>query len=547
MSNRIMTNIKSIGLILMLLIGIVSCEKDFEDIGIDLVDNNKFSVGDSILEIIAYNINIEKSRVDNNDFTRQPLSLLGVSNDNNFGHLKATLISQLSLPVLGVNFGQNPLIDKVVLDIPYMVKDTIVIKEITDNNDTIYESVKTIDSIYGNKSIAYSMTVHELGTFLNVLDPLDPTKGQAYYSDKIYQLKDQIYSDSFIPNVNDTVLYVDRELVIIGEDGNGNPIHDVDTIKKENLIPSIKLELDNVFFQNRFLNNDGSSDFDNNDSFRKYFRGVYVDANGMDGSLMNLNTRGASVNIYYTNEVIRDEAADEDLNGNGIFGEDNVVVKTKQSAIFALSGVFSNNYIHDYTTGAIGNVIVNPDKINGEEKLYIQGAAGSEAILDLISDEALDEIRSKNWLINDAILTFYVDGIQEEVPQQLFLYNYDYNSNITDLTSPLFGPDVFGGKLEYKRELIPGSIPPRYENVPEKYVFRITKYFSQLVDQTNPKPITKLAIKNFVRTDIPNFAFLDTLVKPYNWIPKGVVLKGNLPLANNDKRIKLEIFYSKIN
>lgn len=545
MSNRIMTNIKNIGLILILLLGIVSCEKDFEDIGVDLVDNNKFSVGDTTIEIIAYNENIEKSRVDNNDASRAPLSLLGVSNDSDFGHLKATLISQLSLPTFGVNFGENPTVDLVVLDIPYLIKDTTVIKEITDNNDTIYESIKALDSIYGNKNIAYDITVNELGTFLNVLDPLDPSKGQEYYSDKTYLLKDQIYADSFIPNVNDTVLYVDRELVIIGKDELGNPIHDVDTIKSANLIPSIKLRLDNDFFKTRFLDHDGSSDFASNDNFRKYFRGVYIDANGVDGSLMNLNTRGATTTIYYTNDVIKDEGANEDLNGNGVVGEENVVVKTKQSVTFALLGVASNKYEHDYTTGAIGSVIVNPDKINGEEKLYVQGAAGSEAVLDLISDEALDEIRSMNWLINDAILTFYVDGIQDEVPQQLFLYNYEYGSNITDLTSPLFGPDVFGGTLEYKRELIPGSIPPKYKDVPEKYTFRITKYFSQLVDQTNPKKPSKLAIKNFVRTDLPNFTILDSLVKPYNWIPKGVVLKGNLPIANNEKRIKLEIFYSK--
>lgn len=545
MSNRIITNIKNIGLVLMLLIGIISCEKDFEDIAVDLVDNNKFSVGDSTIEIISYNRSIERSRVDNNDFRRQPLSLLGVNNNNDFGHLKAAIISQLSLPTFGVNFGQNPLVDKVVLDIPYLVKDTTVIKEITDNNDTIYESIKTLDSIYGNKNIEYNITVNELGTFLNVLDPIDPSKPQEYYSDKNYQLLDQIYSDNFKPNVNDTVLYVDRELVIIGEDENGNPIHDVDTIKSANLIPSIKLNLDNGFFQNRFLDHDGSSDFDSNDNFRKYFRGVIVDANGMDGSVMNLNTKGSRVTIYYTNEVTKNEGANEDLNGNGIVGEENVLVKTKQAVEFPFLGVYSNNYIHDYTTGTINNLLVNPDMINGEEKLYVQGAGGSEAILDLISEEDLDEIRSKNWLINDAILTFYVDGIQEEVPQQLFLYNYEYGSNIPDLASPFFGPDVFGGKLEYKRELIPGSIPPKYKNIPEKYVFRITKYFSQLVDATNPKAPTKLALKNYVRTDTPDFTLIDTLVKPYNWIPKGVVLKGNLPIQNNDNRIKLEIFYSK--
>ncbi|MCK4561566.1 MAG: DUF4270 domain-containing protein [Flavobacteriaceae bacterium] len=540
MSNKIMTNIKNIGIVLILLFGIISCEKDFEDIAIDLVGNNKFTVGKEIVEVIAYNVSIEKERVDNNNFDKQPLSLLGVNSNDDFGYLKATLISQLSLPITGVDFGDNPIIDLVVLDIPYLVKDTIVIKEITVDNDTIYETVKSLDSIYGNREIEYNITVNELGTFLNVLDPLDPTKGQEYYSDRDYQLKDQIYSDNFKPNVNDTVLYVNRNFLYPSDTMN------IDTIKGTNLVPSIKLILDSNFFKTRFVDHDDSSDFSSNANFRQYFRGLHIDPNGADGSLMNLNISGAKTTIYYTNEEIKDEGDDEDLNFNGVKGEDQIVVKIKQAMHFALVGVKSNKYERDYTSGTINSALLAPDVINGEEKLYVQGAAGSEIILDLFPEDKLaelEELRDKNWLINDAILTFYIDGIQEEVPQQLLLYNYAYNSYITDMNSLLFGPDVFGGKLEYKRELILGSTPPRYKDVPEKYTFRITKYISELLDTDNPKAPTKLGLKNYVNTDAP-INVLDTLVKPYNWIPKGVILNGNLP-ENSEKRIKLEIFYSK--
>lgn len=545
-----MTSIKNIGLVLMLFFGIVSCEKDFEDIAIDLVDNDKFSVGNDTIEIIAYNSNVEKSRVDNNNLNKQPLSLLGVNSNKDFGYIKSVLISQLSLPLTGVNFGGHPSIDKVVLDMPYLVKDTIVIKEITDDRDTIYESVKTLDSIYGNRNKEYQITVSELGTFLNTLDPEDPTKGQEYYSDRSYEIKDQIYSGNFKPDVNDTVIYIHRDEVILkdeeGEpilDPDGNYIYDVDTIKATDLNPSIKMILDSDFFKTRFVDQSGSGDFANNDSFRQYFRGLYIDANGSDGSLMNLDIAKAKVSIYYTNDDTRNEEDGEDLDGDGVSGEADVIVgRKKQTMHFSLSGVKSNKYIRDYTAGNINNVLFNPDKINGEEKLYIQGAAGSEAILDLISEEEIEELRSKNWLINDAILTFYVDGYQEEVPEQLFLYNYDYNSNISDVNSFLYS-DVFGGNLEYKRELVPGSMPPRYRDIPEKYTFRITKYLTDLLDVDRPKKPSKLALKNYVNTDTPS-SVLDSVTQPYNWIPKGVVLKGNLP-ASDDKRIKLEIYYSK--
>ncbi len=530
MLNKIMTNIKNIGIVFILLFGIISCEKDFEDIAIDLVNNNKFSVGDTTIEIIAYNIDVKKNRVDNNDFNRQPLSLLGVSNDVDFGHLKATLISQLSLPAFGADFGDNAIIDLVVLDIPYLIKDTIVINEITADNDTIYESVKALDSIYGNRNMEYNITVNELGTFLNVLDPLDPTKGQEYYSDRDYQLKDLIYSDNFKPNVNDTVLYVERDFLYPSDTMN------IDTIKAEDLSPSIKLILDSNFFKTRFVDQDDSSDFDNNDNFRQYFRGLYIDANGIDGSLMNLNISRAKTTIYYTNEEIQDEGDDEDLNFNGVNGEEGVVVKIKQTMHFSLTGVKSNKYTHDYSAGTISNVLIAPDDKNGEKKLYIQGAAGSDAILDIISLETLIELRNSDWLINDAILTFYIDGEQDEVPQQLLLYNYDDNSIVADMnTFSLFGPEIFGGKLEYKTVL--------NKEVPEKYTFRITKYITELLDESNPKEPSKLALRNFVNTDIQT-TILDTIVKPYNWIPKGVVLHGNKS-DNVDKRVRLEIFYSK--
>ncbi|MCD6543317.1 MAG: DUF4270 family protein, partial [Flavobacteriaceae bacterium] len=200
---------KNIGLGLVFLFGIISCEKDFEDIAVDLIDNKAFSVGDTLIEIISYNKNMVSSRVDNNDGRKIPLSLLGVSQDKDFGWMKSALISQLRLPLLGVNFGDNVIIDLVVVDMPYLVKDTVVIKEITADKDTIYENVKALDSIYGNRDREYNITVNELGTFLNTLDPLDPSKGMKYYSDKDYMIKDLLHIGNFKPNVNDTVLYVE--------------------------------------------------------------------------------------------------------------------------------------------------------------------------------------------------------------------------------------------------------------------------------------------------------------------------------------------------
>ncbi|MCD6322972.1 MAG: DUF4270 family protein, partial [Clostridiales bacterium] len=309
---------------------------------------------------------------------------------------------------------------------------------------------------------------------------------------------------------------------------------DIDTIKAENVTPSIKLILDSDFFKNRFVDHQDSPDFDNNTSFNKYFRGLYIDADGSDGSLMNLTINKAKMSIYYTNEVIRSEGEDEDLNNNGIKGEDDVAVRTKQTMTFVFGGVKTGKYIRDYNQPEIRKALDFPDKEKGEEKLYVQGASGSESIIDLFPNkDNLDDLIAKDWMINEANLTIYLDGDQKEIPSQLFLYDHEYGSMIPDNYSFNFGPEIFGGLLEYDKD-----------GKPEKYKFRITKYIMNILDKDDPKAPTKLALKNYVNTDFFDPQVLDTIVSDFNWIPKGVILKGNLPVTDKE-RIKLEIYYSK--
>ena len=71
--------------------------------------------------------------------------------------------------------------------------------------------------------------------------------------------------------------------------------------------------------------------------------------------------------------------------------------------------------------------------VNNEIKL--QGAAGSEATIDLFGADAdnngiadkIEELRAKNWLINDASLTFYINQSADTtaIPYRLYLYKSD--------------------------------------------------------------------------------------------------------------------------
>ena len=53
MSSKRIAIFRNIGVGLIFLIGIVSCEQDLEDIAVDLTGQRPFDVGDSIFEVIA--------------------------------------------------------------------------------------------------------------------------------------------------------------------------------------------------------------------------------------------------------------------------------------------------------------------------------------------------------------------------------------------------------------------------------------------------------------------------------------------------------------
>ncbi len=538
MINKNIGIFRNVGLVLLLFFAITACERDIENIGVDLVDNGTFDVGDSLIEIVSYNINIDSSRVDNNDFNRTPGYLMGVNHNSNFGHLKSAVITQLKIPVLGVNFGDNAIIDLVVLDIPYFAtkdtvqyaKDPITGEELKDEDgNPIFTPSYSLDSVYGNTDVEFEIKISELETFLNVLDPEDPTKNKSYFSDKEYQISSELYLDNFKPNRNDTVLYVERRHL----DWDPSTVNDIDTVKTDNANPSMKFFLNEEFFKTRFIDNQDSPYFDSSDNFVHYFKGMFIESNGFDGSLINFPALTSKMTIYYTSESIETEGDDEDLNYNGIFGEEDVLVRSKHDMNFNFGGVRTGQYKRNYSGSAIETALLNPDKDNGVQKLYVQGAAGSESIIKLFTPESLLELRSKGWLINEANLTLYIDKNSQvdEVPQQLFLYDYDSRTILNDLKWTGF--EVYGGKLEYDDDGDPTS-----------YKFRITHYISSILDANDPKEPATLALKTFNETDTPNFNLFDSIVKNYSWIPKGVVLHGNLP-KENDKRLKLEIFYSK--
>jgi len=309
---------RNIGAGVLCLLGIVACERDLEDIAVDLAGQRPFGVGDSIIEVIAYNVSIDSNRTDNNNTNKLPLYLFGLNRDNDFGRMRSKIVSQVFLPVFtSLDWGDNAVVDEVVVELPYYYardgeQDAIDPETggpiLGEDGDTLKVPNFILDSVYGNRDVEFQTRVFELGTFLNTLDPNDPTKSNSYYSDRDFDQLDLLHEGTLRADRNDTVYYVERRFL----DGNPSTVDDIDTVKLDPLAPSIKFRLDKQFFQDRFIDHDNPVDFESNDNFTRYFRGLYIDALGIDGALMNLTLNPATMTIYYSNDEITDEADGED-------------------------------------------------------------------------------------------------------------------------------------------------------------------------------------------------------------------------------------------
>ncbi|MDF1516755.1 MAG: DUF4270 domain-containing protein [Lutibacter sp.] len=514
MAIKVVNALKYLGLFSVVIFTIISCEKEIESIGVNLVDNNNFSTDKKLTEVITANKNVERVPASGNIVAQH---LLGVYSDDEFGTLSASIVSNLNLPVIGdaYNYGDNVTIDEVIIDIPY--------QSTKEDNESDGRPRFSIDSVFGNKDVEFQLSVFELGTFLNSLDPDDPSKPAIYYSDKEFLKEDSpLYSGNFKVNPSDTVSVIKRYLA------DGITVFDKDTIKATDISPSIKLPLDKTLIKQIFVDNVNDIDFSSTETFQKRFRGLYIEAEELlandKSHLVSLSMANAKMTIYYSND--EDEGTDttitgKDLNGNGINGEG--IVRVKHEYAFAFGAIKSNVLKRDLA----------PHQ-SGEDRLYVQGAAGSMATIDLFKNENIIELQKNNWLINDASLIFYVDqnSASNIAPEQLFIFNFDDNEQLTDIMTE--GLAAVGGLLERDAA-----------GKPYRYVFKITDYISKLLTLNEPIDLVKIGLKVFNPSDIPT-AFDDVKIKEFSWTPKGVVLLGGDP-SFGDKRVKLEISYTKLN
>jgi hypothetical protein len=493
------------------LLFVISCEKDFREIGGNVISNNQFDTKQITLEVVMTDSIVDAVRADNVAIGSLGEYLLGVYNNPDYERIEASIISQLGVSVnprteeVTSNDGDDDVdsiyvFNEAVLEIPYTTTKL--------DNESDGKPKFRLDSLLGNSTIPMSLQVYRNGTFLNTLDPSAPSQQISYMSNKNDYVEAELLNDpgfTYTPDPTDTLFVFEREL------STGAKYND--TTKLANSIPFLTVPLNKSRMKELFWDKFADSEFATQNNFNNYFRGLILKASGTDGSMvpLSLGTNAPRLKFYYTITTLDNGVVQDTIVGNYTFN---------------FAGVTNSQY--NMTAPQ------NPLPVDATS-VAIQGTAGNMAKINILNGTELQDLRSQNILINDASLVFNIDASRDttKVPLRLLLFKNtgvgDGEQIVDSYDLPLFYGGFLGDDDEGK---------------PKEYTFRITDYISDLVtgESDNVPLVLKVynsgtdasVINNFVQPQVTN----------YNWNPRGVTLFDH-SMTNGENRAKLIISYSE--
>ena len=535
---------------------IFSCDKDFTSIDSDVISSeNAINFSTSLIDYPLIASNLRLNPVKSNNL---PSFMLGYNNNPVFGESKASFLGQVIPTEFSPSFGENVVLDSVVLTIPYYSRGV----ETSEEGDITYE----IDSVYGNTPT--KLYVYKSNFYLRDFDPSgDFSDSQNYYSNGSLSNSEYINqaeveaellfesgvigdgSDDFVPSSERIDLTL---LDSLGESYVSNSI-----------APAIRLKLNNPndnFWQSIFFENEGNPELVNPNTFKEFFRGLYIKADGInsEGSMMMLNF--ASSNTKLTIHYTSDTSTDSDTDSGGtttetISSQNEYVLNFTDNLI----NVYENNFQID---------VSNSNTVEGDERLYLKGGEGYMSTIDLFNGEVQDENGEMvdafdhfknsfydeeneiaNKIINEAYIEFFVDQTQniQDEPDRIYLYNFEQNTALIDyFLDQSVSSTTINAKINHLEPLTRDGDSLTGEGV--KYKIRITEHLNNLIlrDSTNAK-LALVVTANVGSID--NFSILNSGEENRDFpsgailTPNGTVLHGSQS-ENIDKRPRIKIYYT---
>ena len=535
--------------ILLITLIITSCEKDFAsfDSGVINSDNAiNFSTNS-----VEYSLTSRSEMVNPVQTNNLPSFLLGSYNHPQFGRSNSSFVGQMVPSEYNHDFGDNVVLDSVVLTIPYYSRGI----DTSEEGDITYE----VDSVYGDSPIKIS--VYRNNFFFRTFDPFsDFDTSQSYFSNGSLSVEEVIDSgqlegellfeiDDFVPSAD--------QINLTQIDTTGNPY------VAQRIAPALRFKLNNPnenFWESNFFENEGNQVLTNEPNFKEFFRGLYIKVeSSSDGSMMLLNfaSSNTKLTIHYTSD--NTNIGDSDT---GSVDE----IETNQHE-YVMN--FSGNLINLFENETVVDVDLM-DQTNGNENIYLRGGEGIISTIDLFSGTTIgddgeeisefdlfkdffyDEISDEPIrIINEAYIEFFVNQgfSNNDEPERIYLYNYEQNSALIDyFLDQSVSSLTINAKINHLEPLVRDSLD---DDRGIKYKIRITEHLNNLIlrDSTNAK--LALGVISDVAS-VQNFKILGdnsesenkSLASGVILSPKGTILHGNLS-SDIEKRPRIKIYYTE--
>ena len=535
--------------ILVFLLLITSCEKDFVSFDSEVINSeNAINFSTNSIEYSLKNFSEKVNPVQTNSL---PSFLLGSYNHPQFGNSISSFVGQIVPNEYNHDFGDNVVLDSVVLTMPYYSRGV----ETSEEGDITYE----IDSVYGDSPIKIS--VYRNNFFLRTFDPYgDFDSSQSYFSNASLSVEEAI--DSY--QMEGELLFEIEDFTPSAEQINLTEIDTAgNTFVSQRLAPALRFKLDNPndsFWENNFFENQNNPVLTNESNFKDFFRGLYIKIEnvGQDGTMMllNLASSNSKLTIHYT--------SDNTTIGDSDTGSVDEIETNQHEYIMNFSGnlfnVFDNENLIDVSL---------IDQTSGNENIYLDGGEGVITKLDLFSGTAINEFGEevgefehfKNYfhdeisdqpkrIINEAFIEFFVNQnyLNDDEPDRIYIYNHDQNSALIDyFLDQSVSSTTINAKINH---LVPLTRDSLSDNRGVKYKVRITEHLNNLIlrDSTNAK--LGLAVISDIAS-VQNYGILDedtsnnkSLASGIILSPKGTILHGNLS-SDIEKRPMIKIYYTE--
>ncbi len=534
--------------ILLIALIFTSCEKDFVSFDSEVVNSdNAINFSTNIIE---YGLTSKSEMLNPVQTNNLPSFLLGSYDHPQFGRSNSSFVGQMVPSEYNHDFGDNVVLDSVVLTIPYYSRGI----NTSEEGDITYE----IDSVYGDSPIRIS--VYRNNFFFRTFDPFsDFDTSQSYYSNGSLSVEELIDSgqlqgellfeiDDFIPSAD--------QINLTQIDTAGSPY------VAQRIAPALRFKLNNPnenFWESNFFENEGNQVLTNESNFKDFFRGIYIKVeSNSDGSMMlfNFASSNTKLTIHYTSD-------------NTNIGSDTGPIDEIETNQHEYVMNFSGNLINLFDNETVVDVGLL-DQTNGNENIYLRGGEGIISTIDLFSgtiigsdgeeisefdlfkDFFYDEISDEPIrIINEAYIEFFVNQgfSNNDEPERIYLYNYEQNSALIDyFLDQSVSSLTINAKINHLEPLVRDSLD---DDRGIKYKIRITEHLNNLIlrDSTNAK--LALGVISDVAS-VQNFKILGdnsesenkSLASGVILSPKGTILHGNLS-SDVEKRPRIKIYYTE--